>query len=104
MDPQFAMENVIAPHYVRVANQDCRGMATPGGDGDIDLGVDPNNPQQSRCRPQFHLIFLTPAYSSDETLAGTPVTWTVEFSEADGFPPPDAARQVWIEFTLVPAP
>jgi hypothetical protein len=109
MDSSFMMERVIAPHYVRVGNvaanlQQCRGLDTPNGDGDIDLGVDPSNPTRSRCRPQPDLVLLTPAYSSLETEAGTPIIWTVEFSEMDGFKPPDETRQVWIEFTLVPSP
>jgi hypothetical protein len=104
MDPQFTMDGVIAPHYLRVAQQDCRGEVTPNGDGDIDLGVDPSDPAKSRCRSQFRLVFFTPAYLSDETQAGTPVIWKVEFSADDGFPPPEQGRQVWIEFTLVPAP
>lgn len=107
MDPAFTVERVIAPHYVRAqANlaslQDCRGVAS-AMDGDIDLGPDPDSPGSSRCRPQNNLVFVTPNFQSQENAAGLPITWRVEFSEAAGFPPPDPGRQLWIEFTLVPA-
>lgn len=108
MDPAFTMRQVIAPQYVRVRSldvsvQDCHGEAS-APDGDIDLGPDPNSPRSSRCRPRFDLVRVTPNYNSLETQAGAPLTWRVVFSAEDGFPLPDPGQQVWIEFTLVPAP
>ncbi len=103
MDPAFTRTRVVAPHYVRVANQDCRGlMGAP--DGDIDLSPDPADARKSLCRPHFSVIEVTPNQLSAESQASARLRWRVEFSADDGFPPPDPSEQVWIEFTLVPRP
>lgn len=108
MDPAFTLQRVIAPQYVRVRSQgvpvqDCHGEAS-APDGAVDLGPDPANNRASLCRPNHNLVFVTPNYRSDEPQAGATLTWRVVFSAEDGFPLPSAGEQVWIEFTLVPAP
>ena len=103
MDPAFTLTRVVAPHYVRVANQDCRGlMGAP--DGDIDLSPDPADAMKSLCRPHFSVIEVTPNQRAADNSASARLRWPVEFSADDGFPPPDPSEQVWIEFTLVPRP
>jgi hypothetical protein len=108
MDPAFSSTRIAPAHYIRVRNelvslQDCRGERG-SEDGNINLGPNPSDPATSLCRPQFHLVQLTPNYSSQETAASATLTWRVEFSADDGFPPPDPGEQVWIEFTLEPGP
>lgn len=109
MDESFTQARVIAPHYVRfgtaaVADTACRGLQGPSGDGDIELGPDPSDPTKSLCRPHFPPIAVTPNYVSAERDANERLLWRVEFSAADGFPPPNLGEEVWIEFTLEPRP
>ena len=111
MDESFTQARVIAPHYVRfgdlpATSTGCRGqqVMSAEGDGDIDLGPDPSDPSRSLCRPHFSPIAVTPNYASAERDANQRLLWRVEFSAADGFPPPNPGEEVWIEFTLEPRP
>jgi len=106
LNEAFKQTRKIAPHYVRFGDKQCRGLQVPSGDGDgdIDLSPDPSDPMKSLCRPQFHVIAVTPNYVSAESNANERLLWRVEFSAMDGFPPPNPDEEVWIEFTLVPAP